>query len=96
MIIFPLLHILPLLIHRVKVSAVGRTDHNIIYYVKVIHTFTIALFLSSLENYISSPLIWYIVCCTVHVANNFIYFRNVHNKIVYNEEQSNGFVLKLG
>ena len=88
MVLFPLMHTLPLIKRQTN-----KVITDII--LTTINAFCMSLFLSTVEWNFSSPLLWYILCCLVHAGNNLLYFYNVNKNIVYNEGNSNGFVLKL-
>lgn len=87
LIIFPLLHMLPLF---------SRKDNESIrsVVITVVDTFYMSLILSLVESSTSSKIFWYVICCVIHAGNNILYFRNVNDGILYNKG-NNGFVYKI-
>mgnify|MGYP003816538743 CR=1 FL=1 len=95
-------------IMRFVISAVVFSGlHSIPFFTKSINTtlyetlltvgstFIMGCVLSMLESYFTSPIIWYMVCCLIHVTNNLVVLHTVNRSIKYHPGSSNGFVVKL-
>lgn len=65
-------------------------DVNIMNFIfRINHTFRLSIILLIVENFIGTNTLWYIMCCLIHIVDDFLYF---YFMVKFVGAISNGFI----